>query len=78
MAFLQLQFFSSALNVASTVNVILPEADQGIGMGASEGSDLPDVLYLLHGYSDDHSIWMRRTSLERYAASHNLAVIMPA
>ena len=78
MAFLQIQFFSSALNVASTVNVILPEANQGIGMGASEGSDLPDVLYLLHGYSDDHSIWMRRTSLERYAASHNLAVIMPA
>ncbi len=78
MAFLQVQFFSSALNVASTVNVILPEADQGIGMDGSAGSDLPDVLYLLHGYSDDHSIWMRRTSVERYAAAHNLAVIMPA
>ena len=78
MAFLQVQFFSSVLNVASTVNVILPEADQGIGMSASSEGDLPDVLYLLHGYSDDHSIWMRRTSVERYAAAHNLAVIMPA
>lgn len=78
MAFLQIQFFSAALNVASTVNVILPEPNQGVGMGSSREQDLPKVLYLLHGYSDDHSIWMRRTSVERYAADHNLAVIMPA
>ena len=78
MAFLQIQFFSSALNVASTVNVILPESDQGIGVAASRDERPPKVLYLLHGYSDDHSIWMRRTSVERYAAKHNLAVIMPA
>ena len=63
MAFLQVQFFSNVLNVASTVNVILPEANQGIGMEASATDRLPDVLYLLHGYSDDHSIWMRRTSV---------------
>ena len=78
MAFLQIQFFSASLNVASTVNVILPEANQGIGMGVSKDERPPKVLYLLHGYSDDHSIWMRRTSVERYAANHNLAVIMPA
>ena len=78
MAFLQVQFFSRTLNVASTVNVILPEKDQGIGVEASGEEGLPKVLYLLHGYSDDHSIWMRRTSVERYAAAHRLAVIMPA
>ena len=78
MAFLEIQFFSAALNVASTVNVILPEANQGVGLGASKDERLPKVLYLLHGYTDDHTIWMRRTSVERYAASHNLAVIMPA
>ena len=78
MAFLQVQFFSEALNVASTVNVILPEKEQGIGIKTQGEGDLPQVLYLLHGYSDDHSIWMRRTSIERYAAGHNLAVIMPA
>ncbi|MCR5295829.1 MAG: esterase family protein [Clostridiales bacterium] len=78
MAFLQIQFFSAALNVASTVNVIMPEANQGIGIEASKDGRPPKVLYLLHGYSDDHSIWMRRTSVERYAAKHNLAVIMPA
>ena len=78
MAFLQVQFFSAALMVASTINVILPEPAQGIGITASGEAELPKVLYLLHGYSDDHSIWMRRTSVERYAAAHNLAVIMPA
>ncbi len=78
MAFCQVQFFSRSLVVASTVNVILPEESMGIGVQASASKELPQVLYLLHGYSDDHSIWMRRTSIERYAARHNLAVIMPA
>lgn len=78
MAFLQVQFFSSTLDVASMINVILPEKEQGIGVKASDEEKLPGVLYLLHGYSDDHSIWMRRTSVERYAAEHDLAVIMPA
>lgn len=78
MAFLQVQFYSTVLNVCSTVNVILPEANQGIGVDASKVGTLPKVLYLLHGYSDDHSIWLRRTSVERYAAQYNLAVIMPA
>ena len=79
MAFLQVQFFSKALVVASTVWVVMPERDMGIGVKASGGpKEPPQVLYLLHGYSDDQSIWMRRTSVERYAATRNLAVIMPA
>ncbi|MBQ8159474.1 MAG: esterase family protein [Clostridia bacterium] len=78
MAFCQVSFFSRSLVVASSVYVILPEPNMGIGISASGGAELPQVLYLLHGYSDDHSIWMRRTSVERYAASHNLCVVMPA
>ncbi|MCH5287242.1 MAG: esterase family protein [Christensenellaceae bacterium] len=78
MAFLQVQCFSEALKVQTTVNVILPEAAQGIGIQASGKEELPKVLYLLHGYSDDHSIWLRRTSVERYTAAYNLAVVMPA
>lgn len=78
MAFLQLNFFSEALHVATQVYVIMPEHNQGIGVSAAATGELPKVLYLLHGYTDDHTIWMRRTSVERYAANHNLAVIMPA
>ena len=78
MAFLETHLFSNALNVAVTVNVLMPESNQGIGISAQGSAEPPRVLYLLHGYSDDHSIWMRRTSVERYCASRNLAVIMPA
>ncbi len=68
MAFIQAHFFSKTLNVVSAVWALLPE----------EGEEAPRVLTLLHGYSDDHTIWMRHTALERYAARKNLAVIMPA
>ena len=78
MALLHVNYFSDALNVQTSVDVILPETKQGIGVDAAGEEALPKVLYLLHGYSDDHTIWQRRTSVERYAASHNLAIIMPA
>ena len=78
MALMHAHFFSQTLNVAASVEVILPESDQGIGVTAAGSSEPPKVLYLLHGYSDDHTIWQRRTSIERYAARYNLAVVMPA
>ena len=36
------------------------------------------MLYLLHGLSDDHTAWLRYTSIERYATARGLAVVMPA
>ena len=77
MALLHVNYFSEALGVQTPVEVILPEVKQGIGVDAAGEAELPKVLYLLHGYSDDQTIWQRRTSVERYAASHNLAIIMP-
>jgi S-formylglutathione hydrolase FrmB len=68
MAFIQCDFFSNVLQLSVSMNVILP---QPIRPSYS-------VLYLLHGLSDDHTIWMRRTSIERYADQYGLAVIMPA
>ncbi len=35
------------------------------------------TLYLLHGLSDDHTAWTRRTSLERYAEGLPLLIVMP-
>ncbi len=77
MALMHVHYYSEALNVQTSVDVILPEPRQGIGVEAAGDENLPKVLYLLHGYSDDHTIWQRRTSIERYAAAYNLAVIMP-
>jgi len=79
MAFLECRFFSESLGLSCSMNVVLPQATRGqIGMkGRVRGKKHP-VLVLLHGMSDDHTIWARRTSIERYAADLGLAVIMPA
>ena len=68
MAFLQTAVYSHSLQLQVAFNAVLPETG---------GDDIP-VLYLLHGLSDDHTIWHRRTSIERYAEARGLAVIMPA
>ena len=77
MALFHLVYFSKVLGVQTPVDVIIPEGKQGIGVDAAGEEQLPAVLYLLHGYSDDQTIWQRRTSVERYAASRNLAIVMP-
>ena len=77
MAFCELRFHSDALGRAVSVNVILPEnAKTLIGMNTGAG-DTYKTLYLLHGLSDDHTIWERRTSIERYATELGIAVVMP-
>lgn len=79
MAFLQCDFFSDVLGLSCSMNVILPQGTtQQIGMTGRSGNERPPVLYLLHGLSDDHTIWMRRTSIERYVAPLGIAVVMPA
>lgn len=81
MALMQCSFFSEVLGLSSSMNVIVPQAASGqIGMEGKGGA--PEhgypTLFLLHGLSDDHSIWLRRTSIERYVSALGLAVVMPA
>ena len=77
MAFIELHYHSDALKTAVTVNVLLPEkAKTLIGMDGTESPTFK-TLYLLHGLSDDQTIWMRRTSIERYAIERGIAVVMP-
>ncbi len=80
MAFLECQFHSDVLGRACGMNVILPQqARTQIGMGSSSGAGKNGfpVLYLLHGLSDNHTIWSRRTSIERHVADYGIAVVMP-
>lgn len=79
MAFLQANIYSNSLEMEVSLNVILPQkTEKKIGT-ATEGNltDVP-VLYLLHGMGGNHSVWERRTSVERYVADLGLAVIMPS
>ncbi len=78
MALMHVDFFSRVLGMCMNMDVILPENTQGlIGMGGKAEETFP-TLYLLHGMSDDHTIWQRRTNIERYVADKNLAVVMPS
>ncbi len=79
MALIQCDFFSEVLGLSMSMNVILPQATkQQIGMKGKGREGKTPCLYLLHGMSDDHSTWLRRTSIERYVASMGIAVVMPA
>src|ERR687886_256985 len=78
MALLRCDIFSDVLGLSTSMTVILPQPTQTqIGMTGDAGDQPPPVLYLLHGLSDDDSIWLRRTSIERYVAPLGLAVVMP-
>src|SRR5688500_7662463 len=60
------------------MTVLLPQrTTTQIGMTGRTTAGPPPVLYLLHGLSDDDTIWLRRTSIERYVAPLGLAVVMP-
>lgn len=79
MALLHVNFFSDVLGLCTNMEVILPQKSYyQIGMESKEGGKSIPVLYLLHGMSDDCTIWGRRTSIERYVASMGIAVIMPS
>jgi S-formylglutathione hydrolase FrmB len=58
---------NDALGKMTSVSVILPEGLKG---------PFP-VYYLLHGLSDDHTVWLRRTSIERYFDQTPIIVVMP-
>ena len=71
MAVIEMKFYSEMLKKQTMVNVVLPEIRK-------RSKDVPiKVLYLLHGLSDNHTAWCCNTSIERYAAKYNIAVIMP-
>ncbi len=79
MALIDLKFYSEALQMQAEVLVAMPQkATQGeIGVSQNTDGRKYRCLYLLHGLSDDHSIWLRRTSIERYATEKGLCVVMP-
>jgi putative tributyrin esterase len=78
MALIKCDFYSDVLQLSTSMTVILPQQTHTqIGMDNKQGSDKHQTLFLLHGLSDDDTIWTRRTSIERYVAPLGLAVVMP-
>lgn len=79
MAFVQLHIYSESLRMQTQVNVIIPQKNKAgeIGLNGKTTNESYKSLYLLHGLSDDQTIWMRRTAIERYADEYGICVIMP-
>ncbi len=67
MSLSEFRFFSHTLGKQVSSFVILPDV----------GTPPFATFYLLHGLSDDYSIWLRRTRIEQYAARYPLAIVMP-
>jgi putative tributyrin esterase len=63
----EVRFGSRHLGMRVTMNVLLPD----------HMAEPWSTLYLLHGLSDDHTIWTRLTSLERIAQTRSMAIVMP-
>lgn len=78
MALARVDFYSEVLGLSTSMTVILPQCTASqIGMAGVATAEDPPVLYLLHGLTDDDTVWLRRTSIERYVAPLGLAVVMP-
>jgi putative tributyrin esterase len=79
MALMHVNFFSQALGLCVSADVLLPQPPAPRDWNSPAWPERKhQVLWLLHGMSDDHTIWQRRTSIERYVDPLGLAVVMPA
>lgn len=67
MAVSRLSFYSKALKMNTSVNIILPEYPKGSGK----------TLLLLHGLGEDENAWLNQTRLTDYASQTDITIIMP-
>lgn len=63
----QTTYYSAAVGIQLGARILVPES----------GPVGKPTVYLLHGLSDDHSIWHRRSSVERYVEPCDVVVVMP-
>ena len=61
---------SASLAMPRCYNVILPK-------GYDSAESRYPVLYLLHGYGDDHTAWSYMTNLSGYASHRKIIIVMP-
>lgn len=72
MAYFNGTVYSENLGMMTDITVVIP--DNG-AKRLADGSY--PVLYLLHGLSDNHSAWSRRTQLDLFAEETGIAIVMP-
>lgn len=72
MATILLNTRSHELQMTTDIHIIIPDMDVS-------NINIKDrkVLYLLHGFSDNSSMWIRKTRIETYAEKTGIIVVMP-
>jgi putative tributyrin esterase len=70
MSLIRQHFRSEVLELSTSLTVLVPD-------GPPRGATGHPTLFLLHGLSDDDTMWVRQTAIERYAAQRGIAVVMP-
>lgn len=73
MALMTLNTRSKSLGITIDINIIIPDMDN-----TNVTLSNLKVLYLLHGYSDNSTMWLRRTKIEEYSEKHHVIVVMPS
>ena len=79
MAKLTLNFLSHKLRRAVDVTVVLPSMNFTEMQGEAPSHRLKakfPVIYLLHGYGNNHAIWNAYTNVEMFAEERYIAVVM--
>lgn len=71
-----INFFSYTLNMCMEMKVIMPQNKSNNRKSEQQPQDYR-ILYLLHGMTDDHTMWMRRSKIEQYVRDKNMIVVMP-
>lgn len=74
MALIRLDHVPETIGVNVPVNIILPDPGKIKNVPVRDRK----VLYLLHGLSDDGSAWQRFSSIETYANTYGLVVVIPS
>lgn len=65
MSLFHINYFSEPLGKQTGMYAIMPDGDGPYR-----------VVYMLHGLSDDYTIWQRRTSIERYANELGIMAVL--
>ena len=75
MALATLNVYSRALNMDTTLNIILPE--QRMQWASPIGDHRFKLLYLLHGHCGDHTSWLKDSRIELYLRGCDTACVLP-
>lgn len=82
MARFQCNLISYVLQRTVDITVVVPSATipESMAMGETKPTHVITekypVLYLLHGYGNNHATWCGYTNIELYAEEHRMAVVM--